>query len=117
MSKTIRQEKIKSTRAPAAKKPRVAKPSPHGAPPKGKRTYKATGTTKPAPARPGSKTSTILGLLKRPGGATLKEIMKVTQWQAHSVRGFLSGTVGKKLGAPLESFKKGDERSYRIASK
>jgi hypothetical protein len=117
MSKTIRQEKTKSTPAQAAKKPLVAKPSPHGAPPKGKRTHKTTGATKPAPARPGSKTSTILGLLKRPGGVTLKEIMKVTQWQAHSVRGFLSGTIGKKMGTPVESFKKGDERSYRIASK
>jgi hypothetical protein len=118
MSKTIRQEKIKSTPPPAARKPLVAKPSPHAAPPKGKRTHKATGAKKPAPARPDSKTAKILGLLKRPGGATLKEIMKVTQWQAHSVRGFLSGTVGKKVGTPVESFKKQDgERAYRISSK
>jgi hypothetical protein len=48
----------------------------------------------------------------------LVDPMKVTQWQAHSVRGFLSGTVGKKMGTPVESFKKDDgERAYRTSSK
>jgi hypothetical protein len=50
---------------------------------------------KATPARESSKTAQILGLLKRPGGATLQEIMKFSQWQPHSVRGFLSGTLGK----------------------
>jgi hypothetical protein len=118
MSKSIRQEKTKSTPAPAAKKPLVAKPSSHPPPPKAQSSPKATGVKKPTPARPDSKTAKILSLLKRSGGATLKEIMKVTKWQAHSVRGFLSGTVGKKLGTPVVSFKKQDgERAYRISSK
>jgi hypothetical protein len=47
-------------------------------------------------ARDGSKTATILELLKRPGGVTAKELLKATGWQPHSLRGFLSGTVGKK---------------------
>lgn len=65
--------------------------------------------------REGSKTETILGLLKRPGGASLKEIMKATEWQAHSVRGFVSGTLGKKMGLTVLSVKTGDgERSYSI---
>src|SRR5436305_446441 len=40
-------------------------------------------------ARDGSKKATLLDLLRRPGGATLNELMAATEWQAHSVRGFL----------------------------
>jgi len=66
-------------------------------------------------ARQGSKTAQILELLKRPGGATLQELMATTEWQPHSVRGFISGTLGKKMGLTVESAKseKG-ERSYSI---
>jgi hypothetical protein len=54
-------------------------------------------------------------MLKRPGGATLKEIMKATGWQPHSVRGFLSGTIGKKMGLKVESTKtESGERSYYL---
>jgi hypothetical protein len=118
MSTSIRLEKAKSKPAAAAQKPRVPKPSAHAAPPKAQLARKAAGAKKPTPARRDSKTAKILDLLKRPGGVTLKEIMKVTQWQAHSVRGFLSSTVRKKMGTPVESFKKNDgERAYRISSK
>ncbi len=48
----------------------------------------------------------------------LVDSMKATGWQSHSVRGFLSGTVGKKMGTPVESSQRGDgERAYRISSK
>jgi hypothetical protein len=89
------------------------------APSKAQLARKATGTKKAAaPARRGSKTAKILDLLKRPGGVTLKELMKATGWQPHSVRGFLSGTIGKKRGIPVESFQSSDtERAYRVASK
>jgi Protein of unknown function (DUF3489) len=71
-----------------------------------------------AGARSGSKTEKMLDLLKRPNGATLKELMKATGWQPHSVRGFLSGTLGKKMGLRVESARQEDkERMYRIASK
>ncbi len=69
-----------------------------------------------AVARDGSKKAIVLDLLRRPSGATLKEIMAVTDWQAHSVRGFISGMVAKKLFLKVESIKaEGGGRSYRIA--
>jgi len=80
------------------------------------RTRKATA--KKDVSRRGSKTALVLELLKRPGGISLKELTKATGWQPHSVRGFLSGTVGKRMGIPVESSKEGDrERSYCISSK
>lgn len=54
-------------------------------------------------AREGSKKAEILALLRREGGATLQELMAATDWQAHSVRGFLSGTLRKKMGLTVES--------------
>jgi hypothetical protein len=66
-------------------------------------------------AREGSKTATILDLLKRPDGATAKELLKATNWQPHSLRGFLSGIVGKKMGLTVASTKGEDGgRSYSI---
>jgi hypothetical protein len=56
-------------------------------------------------AKPTSKTEAVIALLKRPDGATLAEIVKSTSWQAHSVRGFISGTLGKKLGLKVASSK------------
>jgi Protein of unknown function (DUF3489) len=74
---------------------------------------KADKSEKPTKARQVSKTAQVLELLKRPGGATLKGIMAKTGWQAHSVRGFISGTLGKKMGLAVESAKGGDgERTY-----
>ncbi len=88
------------------------------APSKGKPARKASRAKQAVTARRGSKTAKIVDLLKRPGGVTLKELMKATGWQPHSVRGFLSGTLGKKMRTPVESFKSGDgARAYRIASK
>src|SRR3984957_609751 len=66
-------------------------------------------------ARDRSKTAKVLDLLKRPDGVTLKELMKATGWQAHSVRGFLSGTVGKKMGLAVTSTKdEAGERTYSV---
>ena len=70
---------------------------------------------KPKVARDGSKTAKILDLLKRPGGATSKDLMKATGWLPHSVRGFLSGTVRKKLGLTVTSTKgENGERTYSV---
>ena len=66
--------------------------------------------------KPTTKNAIVLALLRQPTGATLNELMKATGWQAHSVRGFLSGTLGKKMGLKVDSSKRPDgERSYSVA--
>ena len=64
-----------------------------------------------------NKTATVLELLRREGGATLDDIMSATGWQAHSVRGFISGVLGKRMGLTVESAKREDgKRAYSVAS-
>ena len=66
--------------------------------------------------REGSKKAEVLELMRRAKGATLAEIMKATGWQAHTVRGFVSGTLVKKQGLKVESFRSEDkERTYRVS--
>lgn len=62
----------------------------------------------------GSKQDDVLSLLRRPEGASLDALVKATGWQKHSVRGFLAGTVRKKLKLPLVSEKVDNIRTYRI---
>ena len=63
---------------------------------------KAAKQAKPAAsAREGSKSVRVLPLLRRPGGASRKELMKATGWLAHSVCGFLSGIVAKRMRLKL----------------
>jgi hypothetical protein len=89
--------------APAMKKSTLAKTTPAAATKKG--------------SRKGSKTETILALMKQPGGTTLKALMAATNWQAHSVRGFISGTLKKKMGLTVVPIRAQDgERSYSINS-
>jgi hypothetical protein len=66
---------------------------------------KAKRTKQPKEARKGTKTAKVLTLLQRPNGASLPELIRATGWQPHSVRGFLSGTIGKKLGLSIASVK------------
>jgi len=116
------QAEAASEQPKGTKKASVAKRARHVAPKKAKSANKATaakkapkGAKKATGARDGSKTATILEMLKRSGGATAKELLKATGWQPHSLRGFLSGTVGKKLGLNVASVKGEDgERSYSV---
>ena len=102
-----RRAHVASSKAKSGKKPTSPK--------KGSKSPKKARSAKADSVREGSKTAKVLDLLKRPGGATLKELMKATGWQPHSVRGFLSGTIGKKMGLAVTSTKGDDgERSYSV---
>ena len=109
--------------------PHVAPPAANVAPAKPKAGKAATKSNKPARARKGAKTereespearqgskkAEVLDLMRRKQGATLAEIIEQTGWQPHTVRGFVSGTLNKKMGLEVESFRNADkERAYRI---
>ena len=65
--------------------------------------------------RDNTKQAQVLAMLRRPSGATLADICKVTEWQVHTCRGFLAGAVKKKLGLTITSTKEpGSDRCYRI---
>jgi hypothetical protein len=67
--------------------------------------------------RESSKKALVLDMLRRPDGATLDEIMTTTGWQAHTVRGFLSGALTKKMGLAVESWRNDDKvRVYRVGA-
>lgn len=67
-------------------------------------------------ARQGSKTEQAIAMMKRPGGATLKQLMETLDWQSHTVRGFVTGALTKKMGLTVASTKPaGGERIYAIA--
>lgn len=70
-----------------------------------------------ATAAPITKSQTCIELLGRPDGATITELQRATGWQAHSVRGFLSGALKKRMRLCIMSDKAaGGERRYRISA-
>jgi hypothetical protein len=80
-----------------------------------KKTPVATTAT-PGP-REGSKSSRVIAMLKREGGATLQELMTEMGWQSHTTRALMSagGSLAKKHGLTVESTKRADgERTYSI---
>jgi hypothetical protein len=100
---------------PAKDKAKTAKPA-AAKDTKAKRPAKAAPAKEPGTLRPDSKGAQALALISRPKGASLAEIMKATGWQAHSVRGLISGTLGKKLGIKINSAKREDgERVYSLS--
>ena len=83
-------------------------------------TSKSKTRTRSAPSssktgiRPDTKHARIIAMLRAPGGTTIAAIMTATDWQQHSVRGFLAGVVRKKLGLNLVSEQTDKGRVYRI---
>jgi hypothetical protein len=65
-------------------------------------------------ARVATKHARVIAMLRKPAGTTIAAIMAVTDWQQHSVRGFLAGVVRKKLGLNLVSDQTDKGRVYRI---
>ncbi len=80
-----------------------------------------TKSTKPkakkaAAGKSKSKTEQVLTLLGRPAGASIPAMMKSTGWQAHSVRGFLAGSLKKRGHALSSQVDEGGVRRYRLAA-
>jgi hypothetical protein len=73
------------------------------------------GAARNKAGRKGTKTARVITLLERASGASLKTLMKATGWQAHSVRGFLSGQLGKRMGLRVRSFEQDGERFYSLS--
>jgi uncharacterized protein DUF3489 len=61
-----------------------------------------------------TKHARIIAMLRTPAGATIASLVTLTEWQQHSVRGFLAGVVRKKLGLNLVSEQTDKGRVYRI---
>lgn len=58
--------------------------------------------------RPGTKLAAIIDAMRHPGGATIAQMMAGTGWQAHTVRGAISGMVRKRLGYEVVTEKGAD---------
>ena len=117
--------------APMPKEALMPKPSKSRKDSPRARTAKGTPTRKPTKkarrgaaskkvngrARRGTKQAILIEMLRRPNGATIQQMTAKTGWQAHSVRGAISGTLKKKLGLMVTSEKPSDgPRRYRIAA-
>jgi len=109
------QDMLRATKA--AKPARGARTAAPKAPAKPKATKDTTSKDDaPAPKqREGTRKATVIALLERAGGATLEEIMAATEWQKHSVRGFIS-TLGSKHGYTIVSTRRESDkaRTYSI---
>lgn len=81
----------------------------------------AEGTTSeeaaeaPLQRRKGTKQALLIEMLRAEGGATIAEVVAATGWQAHTVRGAMSGALKKKLGLTITSEKvEGRGRVYHV---
>jgi len=100
-SNTSRQARPRKAKSATSKAGKTARP-----------TAKATSAS---PRKSRTKQSILIDQLRRPDGATIADLVKVTGWQAHSVRGAISGALKKKLGLSVTSETvEGRGRVYRI---
>src|SRR5262245_22573034 len=81
------------------------------------KTAKSAKAKRSSKSKDGTKKERVLELLRCKEGATTAEIVKATNWQNHTIRGFISGTLTKKMGLRVESVKhEAGERTYRISN-
>src|SRR5258705_5129126 len=86
-----------------------------------RKTAKPASRKRPVPASsrpaagPDTKQARAIAMLRKPAGATIAAIMALTDWQQHSVRGFLAGVIRKKLGLNLVSDQTDKGRASRMA--
>jgi hypothetical protein len=71
--------------------------------------------SEPVKAKRETKQQLLIDLLKRPDGATIDEIVAATEWQSHTARGAMSGSLKKRLGLTITSQKEERGRVYKIA--
>jgi hypothetical protein len=103
----------KNASAPEVPKPKTKRPPAKKAKPAKKPARAKKAASKPSTER-SNKKAEVIAMMKRAKGATLAEIMAVTKWQAHTVRGFVS-ILGSKGGEKIESSKNAaGERTYKI---
>jgi hypothetical protein len=100
-------------REPAPKSQAAPKPKSAA---KAKAVARAKPAAKAKSAAGQTKTDQVIAALRGPAGATLKQLMAITGWQPHSVRGFLSAHVSKRMGLRVKSLKRDGERVYRVPS-
>jgi Protein of unknown function (DUF3489) len=94
---------------PKAASRSIARKPANPAPPK-----RSTPAASKSPARSATKRDRIIAMLRKSAGATIASLVTATEWQQHSVRGFLAGVVRKKLGLNLVSEQTDKGRVYRI---
>ncbi|MFC7410887.1 DUF3489 domain-containing protein [Hydrogenophaga atypica] len=111
-SKSTAQAKpaVKSAAKPAA----AAKKSPAKKPAAGKSLPRSVAVSAAPTTHPASKQSQLIALLRSTPGATLAQMMALTGWQAHTVRGMLSGSLRKRLGLNVQAEVSEGLRIYRI---
>jgi hypothetical protein len=79
----------------------------------GKSRARSAAASSKSAVPPDTKHARIIAMLRTPAGTTIAAIMTATEWQQHSVRGFLAGVVRKKLGLTLVSEPTDKGRVYR----
>ena len=105
----------RGTRAAAPKRAKAGA-SPQSTPKKA--SDKRATDAKPKQPREGTKLASLIALLSQKQGATIGELAEAAGWQAHSVRGAISGALKKKLGLTVESeIVAGRGRVYRIVER
>ena len=113
-SKSVKSGKLLQSKSKHHKSNRLSTRTPVSRQRMRSRMVGTTSIADPRQDRPVTKQARVIAMLCAPAGATIDAIMKVTNWQQHSVRGFLTAVVRKKLGFDLLSEAAESGRIYRI---